>query len=129
MKSLDRLNNIERARLLHQLFPEATPDLLDFIQGMCISIKEDEEMNRKAWGNGVLAFDFWLSLLNQVEAAIGQYDKKMHKSPRLFSDQLFDGYLAIYTVHCITIYVTTKQHPNPKFTLAVDLLFGLQTTL
>lgn len=123
MKSLDRLNNLERAALLHQLFPEAIPDLVDFIQGMCISIKEDEEMNRKAWSNGLMTFDYWLALLNQVEAAIAQYGKKLHKSHRLFADQLFDGLLACYTAYCITVYVTTKQHPNPKFTMAVDLLF------
>lgn len=123
MKPLDRLNNLEKAALLHQLFPNEIPALVDFIQGMCISIKEDEEMNRKIWELGLMTFDDWLSLLNQVETAIEQYGKKLYKNHRLFTDQLFDGLLAIYTIHCITIYVTTKQHPNPKFTMAIELLF------
>ncbi|MBE9598695.1 hypothetical protein D3C87_299100 [compost metagenome] len=123
MKSLDQLNNLERGALLHQLFPNEMPDLLDFIEGMCISIKEDEEGNRKVWKLGLMTFDFWLSLLNQVEAAIKQYGKKLTKSHRLFTDQLFDGLLACFTIHCITVYVTLKQHPNPKFTKAVELLF------
>ncbi len=124
MKPIEDLTNVDRAKLLFQLFPKEMPTLIEFITSMCITIKEDEQVNRSKWDNGFMDFDYYLSMINQVQERIERYGKKLHSSYHLFGDQLFDGMLAIYTCHCVRVYVTTKKHPNNRFVVAVDLLFN-----
>ena len=124
MKPIERLNNVERAHLLHQLFPAEIPGFLQFVKGMCMTIKEREQQEREEWKNGLFTFDFWLTLICQTEAILLKYGKQLDSSSRLFSDQLFDGYLAIYMAHCLTIYTTTRVHSNEKFTKMADILFA-----
>lgn len=126
MNALHQLTNVERAAILHQLFPDEIPALLDFISGFCSTIKEDEERNRQAWKNGIFTFDFWLNLLNTVEERIKRSNSRFNKSHWQFSEQLFDGFLACFTICAIQNYVTVRQHDNKKFMQAVDLLFDLQ---
>jgi hypothetical protein len=123
MEPLHKFTNVAKAKLLHQLFPQEIPDLLDFISGMCLTIQEDEDRSRKAFGDGLFSFDFWLYLLRQVEQIINQKKALLQKSDKVFSEQLFEGYLACYTNHCIIVYISTRQHPDEKFTQAVELLF------
>ncbi len=124
MKPIERLTNVEKANLLHQLFPAEIPAFLKFVQGMCSSIKEDEANQRQQWENGLFSFDFWLSLVNDAERKINQYGSKLATSNRVFSEQLFDGYLAMYVNHCLIVYTTRRVHPNKKFTIAIDLLLN-----
>lgn len=108
---------------MHQLFPSEIPDLVKFVSGMCATIQEEEQAQRAKWDNGLFDFDFWLFLVSDAEKRIKQYGVKLHRSSGLFADQLFDGYGAIYMVHCLNLYTTIRQHPNRKFSLAVELLF------
>ena len=124
MKMINSLTNVDKAKLLHELFPNDIPAFLEFTKGMCTSIKEDEQAQRDKWELGLFGFDFWLTLINEAERKIRQYGNKLEKSSKLFSDQLFEGYLAIYMHHCLTVYTTVRQHPNRKFVMAVDLLFN-----
>lgn len=123
MNSLHNFTNVDKAALLHQLFPQEIPALLEFISGMCQSIREEEDRNRKAWDDGFMSFDFWLSLLKETEQILKAKRQKMKDSHRVFSDQLFSGYTALFVNHCIWVYTSTRTPSNPKFTLAVRLLF------
>lgn len=114
---------MEKAKLLHDLFPAEIPGFIEFTAAMCRTIKEEEATQRERWEDGLFSFDFWLGLVTEAETKIIRYGIKLDKSSGLFADQLFNGYLAVYAIHCLTIYTTVKQHPNRKFTLAVDLLF------
>lgn len=124
MKPLENLINVEKAKLLHELFPQEIPALLEYVNGMCLTIQEDEQLTRSQWENGLLTVEAWLSFVEEVRYKIEKYGKRMHEQSRLFADQLFDGYVAIYMVHCMTLYTTIRQHPNHKFSLAIDLLFN-----
>ncbi|MDB4925533.1 hypothetical protein [Mucilaginibacter sp.] len=124
MKALASLNNIEKAKLLHQLFPSEIPTLLEFVKDMCISFKERENVHRITWENGLFEFDYWLSLVNEAEKKIKQYGNRLHKSSNLFADQLFDGYLAIYVIDSLIVYTTIKEKTNRKIKVAIDLLFN-----
>jgi len=124
MKSLKELNNVERGKLLHDLFPTEIPAFLEFANGMCQTIQEQKDAQRGQWNNLMFSFDLWLSLVKQTEQCIKRYKTKLHNSSRLFADQLFDGYSAIFLAHCLSVYTTIQQHPNRKFALAVDLLFN-----
>jgi len=124
MKTLDKLNNVEKAKILFDLFPDEIPAFLKFTEGMCLTIKEQEATQREAWRNVLFSYDFWLSLVSGAEHKIKQYGDKLHHSGKLFADQLFDGYMAGYTSYCLIEYTTLRKHPNIKFTIAVDLLFA-----
>ncbi|MBW7891981.1 MAG: hypothetical protein H3C48_13370 [Chitinophagaceae bacterium] len=124
MKPLAELINVEKARLLHQLFPGEIPAFLQYVQGVGASVLEHETEQRQTWDNGLFSFDFWLSLIREADSKIKRYGKRLHTGSKLFADQLFDGYLAFYMVHCLMLYTQTRQHPNRKFAIAVDLLFN-----
>ena len=124
MKPLEHLINVEKARLLHELFPQEIPALLDYTHNMCLTIQEDEQLTRNVWENGLLTVEAWLSFVEEVRSKIDKYGKGLHTQSRLFADQLFDGYTALYMVHCLTLYTTTRKHSNRKFVLAIDLLFN-----
>lgn len=123
MKPLNNLNNVERAKLLHELFPEDIPAVLEFVKSLSVTIEEEREMLNSKWDNQLFSFDFWLSLAKDAKKKIDQYGVKLHKSSRLFADQLFDGYTALYLAHCLIQLTSQQEHQNKKFTKAVDLLF------
>lgn len=124
MKNLSAYSNTQKARLLHQLFPEEMAAFLEFTSNLCQTIKEDEDQNRKDWKNGLFTFDFWLQLINQIEDNISSSGSKLNKSSSHFAIQLFDGYLACFSIYTLQLFTTVRLHPNKKFTLAVDLLFN-----
>ncbi len=125
MKTFRQLNNVEKARLLFQFFPEEIPAYINTVQGMCAAIQENEAEYRAQWDNGLLKFDFWLSLVARAEKVIKQYGKKLHSNSRLFTDQLFDGYQALFTIHCLRGYAVKLRLDNNDFYKAFDLFFGL----
>jgi len=124
MKPLDKMINVEKAKLLHELFPQEIPGLLEYVSSICLTIQEDEQLVRTQWDNGLLTAETWLSLAEEVSSKIERYGKKFHTHSRLFADQLFDGYTALYMVHCMGLYTKVRQHSNPKFALAIDLFFN-----
>ena len=124
MKPLEQLINVEKARLLHELFPQEIPALLEYISNICRTIQEEEQLLRNRWDNGLFTFDVWLSFVQEVNNKIGRYGKRLHTQSGLFADQLFDGYLALYMVHCLNLYTSTRQHHNHKLVQAIELLFN-----
>ena len=124
MKPLEQLINVEKARLLHELFPQEIPALLEYTYNMCLSIQEDEQLLHTQWNSGLFTIETWLSLVEEVRSKIDRYGKRLHTQNRLFADQLFDGYTALCMVHCMALYTATRKHSNYKFVLAIDLLFN-----
>jgi len=124
MKPLEQLINVEKARLLHELFPQEIPALLEYTGNICRTIQEEEQLLRNRWDNGLFTFDAWLSFVREVNNKIGRYGKRLHTQSGLFADQLFDGYLALYMVHCLNLYTAVRKHGNRKFVQAVELLFN-----
>jgi hypothetical protein len=126
MKALTELNNVDKARLLFQLFPEEIPALTAFIGNMCYDIQQDAEVNRSTWNDPFIEYNYWLTLAGTIAGKIDHYGTRLHKKPSLFADQLFDIMEALVTIRCIRTYVTVRQHPNSKLTTAIDLLFNLK---
>lgn len=124
MKPIKQLTNVDKAILMHQLFPQEIPAFIEFTQNLCLTIKEDEQQNRERWDSGFMPFDFWLQQINEVEASIKKYGKKLEDNPRLFSDKLFEGMKAIFTNHSLRVYTTTKSHSDKKYLTAFDLFYN-----
>lgn len=47
----------------------------------------------------------------------------LHRSTRVFSDQLFDGHNAIFLINCLIEYAD-REECSPKMKEAIHLLFG-----
>jgi flavorubredoxin len=123
MKPLMHLNLVERAQLLHDLFPEEIPKLVSYIDGMCAVIIEDQEQSRASWSNGLISFDGWLNLATEIQAIIKKHGKLLYKRHSLFATELFGWTKGLVSAHCLIVYVTTQQLPNPKFKAMIEILF------
>jgi hypothetical protein len=49
MKDLRNFTNTDKAKLLHELFPEEIASLLDRIQAVCADLKTNQDEHRKTW--------------------------------------------------------------------------------
>ncbi|EHQ24651.1 hypothetical protein BDD43_3016 [Mucilaginibacter gracilis] len=125
MKNLRNLTNADKAKLLHELFPDEIPYLLDRIIIVCADLKTNQEQHRKTWDFGLMTFDMWLQLSEQVEERINKYRSSLVKSSKVFSDRLFSSF--DYTVLFVNDRIVKYAQHNSedeKFKLAVELLFN-----
>lgn len=123
MKPIEKLTNVERARLLHQLFPQEMPAFVKYVKGVAEIAINEQEQHKAKWTNHLLTFDFWLTLATTIDRIIDKYADRLPKSNRLFADQLFDGYNAMFMLHCLETYTTIHKSENEKFNQAISLLF------
>lgn len=123
MKPIEQMNNVDRAQLLHQLFPEEIPAFVDYVKRVCQTIKEDEATEQAKGTHGIVTFEFWLQLASDTERRIDRYGEQLHKRARLFADQLFDGQNALLMQYCLKLYTGTRKHGNQTFTDLARVLF------
>ncbi|MCF3109579.1 hypothetical protein LL912_12430 [Niabella sp. CC-SYL272] len=124
MKPLDQLDDIQRAKLLFELFPAEIPGLVAFITDRCRTIREDVRMNRASWDDPYLSFDSWLNKADKVWENLRHFDGLIAGSAKLFSEQLFDRLRVWFTAHCLRLYAHSGGYSNPKFATMIHLLFG-----
>lgn len=123
MQTLDKLNNVERAKLLFDLLPADIPAFIDFTKSLAEQVTENPDALREKWQTPLLNVEMWVRLAQAVYEAIKKYGSKLSKSGRLFSDQLFDGYLALFSVHCLQQFVQYAELKERRFKTAVELFF------
>jgi len=117
------MTNVDKAGILHSWFPDEIPMIIDTIQGISESIVKNQAQERQTWTGGLLNFDFWLQLAKNAQTIISRYQKKLVTNRRLFTDQFFDGYQTIFTVHCLAEYAKLKRLENRELYLTIELLF------
>ncbi len=122
MKNLNTLTGSEKARLLHELFPNEIPALLENIISFCEYFKINQEEYRKSWNSGFMSFDYWLSLSEETAGLLKKYTHSMVKSSRVFSDQLYFTYTSLFVTDRIIKYAE-KVSTDEKFKQAVILFF------
>ncbi len=124
MHTLNSMNNVQRAKLLCDLMPEEIPAFLDAIKQCCHNITSDPEKIRQSFEknpNPILSANDWIQFAHEISQTIDRYGKQLQKS-KLFSDQLFDGLLALFTAHCLNWYAA-QLPTDSKFKQAAALLF------
>jgi hypothetical protein len=122
MKTIDQLFNVEKAKVMFDLFKNEIPAFLEYTQAIAGEVEADKEELIANWTNPFLSYHQWLNLSERVNSTIKKYGKNLAKSGNLFADQLFDGYLAIFSNHCLEQYSVNKAQ-SPKFKLAIDLFY------
>lgn len=110
--------------MLAKLFPENLKDLTLFVQQEMERFRAQEEHIRSIWAKRTfLTADYWFSLVIYTEQVLKRYNVMLHRSTRVFSDQLFDGHNAILLINCLVEYAD-REECNPKLNEAIHLLFG-----
>lgn len=124
MKSLEKLNNVEKGKLLADLFPSEIPHIIDFISTMYCNLTDNETVVKKDWNNGMIHVEMWYRIAKDVQHAINSNSRVIQKS-RCFADQLFDHYNALYTIDCIVKYADMERKGSNFYHL-VNALFNFE---
>jgi hypothetical protein len=121
MKALHELTNTMKGKLLFQLFPDEMPALLDHLSRICADFLANQEAHKKDWDNGFMPFDYWLSLSEECAALLKKHGHSMRKNSKVFSDQLFYGYTALFVNDRVVKYAAHSG--SEKFKQTVKLLY------
>lgn len=123
MKALNKFQNTDKLKVLHELFPEEIPLVLDHIQQVCMDFQDNKQTYAKNWNDGFMPFDYWFNLSEQTAELIKKYRFNMVRSSRVFSDQLSYSHAVLFVNDRIVKYAENVC-TNNKFKLAVALLFN-----
>mgnify|MGYP003575016516 CR=1 FL=1 len=123
MKPLSQFDNVAKGRLLYDLFPEAIPEAVSFIKTIADIICNDPDEFKRNWKDNFFTIDFWTGLAKEIKETIEDNGSTIHQSGRRFSEQLLDGYAAVFTVHCLQEYIKQEECKNYSFKHAIQMLF------
>jgi hypothetical protein len=122
MKTIGMLTNVEKAKTIFDLFKDEIPAFLEYVQVIADKVVKERKELITNWNNPFLSYHQWLNLAEQVNHIIKRQGKTLVKSANVFSEQLFGGYLALFTNHCLEQYGLHKAQ-SPKFTHAISLFY------
>ncbi|MDN4011510.1 hypothetical protein QX233_03445 [Chryseobacterium gambrini] len=124
MKSLQEMNNTERAFAVARLFPDQLGTLTDFIKTEIAHLREKEQDIRKAWPpNCILTADYWYSLVQNAEQTIEKFGVLLYRNPRIFADHFFYQDNSVFGIHCMIRFAGSQMIPT-MLRLAIELYFG-----
>lgn len=123
MKNLEKMHNVEKGKFLADLFPEELSNITRYIEQEITHFLKNEQHIRNYWTANLVTDAFWFQLVRNIEKAIKQCGNRLHRNHRWFSNQLFDGYNAMFTIYCLIEY-SAKNDCNHKLRQAIHLLFG-----
>ena len=124
MKRLEQLDNVQRAKLLHELLPASIQGFIDYAKGSAVYMQAHQSEIAQSWDGQFFSFDAWLELAKDAEKRIDRYSDQLCKSSRLFSDQLFDGPTGIWSGDTLFKYVNQPGFNNPQFKAMATCFFG-----
>jgi hypothetical protein len=122
MKTIEQLTNVEKAKIIFDLFKNEIPKFLEYTQAIADKVIKEQEALTANWSNPFLSYQQWLQLATTVNDTIGRKRNSLVKSARVFAEQLFEGYLAIFGNHCVEQYGLHKAQ-SPKFAHAISLFY------
>lgn len=122
MKPLATLDNTDKAKLLHEMFPHEVKPLLENLKEVCADFGHHQQQYRESWDFGFFSFDDWLNLSRQTMERISQFEPGMVRSSKIFSEQLCFNLQALFANDRIIKYAD-KVSSDEKFKLMVQLLY------
>lgn len=123
MKALDKLSTMDKAKLLHSLFPQEIKYSLNHIYKYCEDLRLNPDKYSKDWStHSIMTFKFYKELGEQVEATITRHYSALLKYGGTYSVKLFYGVKAAFVITNLVKYAKTESE-NEKFKMAVALLF------
>lgn len=123
MRALQDMNNVDKAYLLARLFPDEREALTGVALQQVELFIQQEQAVRDMWKDTLITAEFWYDLVRSTQRIIRNQGTGLYRSARVFSDQLFDGYNAIFMIYCLIGYTQGEACPY-KLKQAIHLLFG-----
>lgn len=123
MKALTEMDNIDRAYLFAKLFPDELQDITEFIKTVADEYTKNEDFVRSVWNGNPVDIDTWYGLVANFRYRYTANGTRLYKNCRVFTDQLFDGYDAIFTIDALLNY-TQQTQCTTQLTHAIHLFFG-----
>ena len=120
MKSFKEMNGIDKAQLLHALFPEDVNHLLTFFEDSASMILNSPSLMPQDW-NRKIDLAAWQQEAATLQQKINRHREQMVKDSGYFAATLFKGYLDFFPLQCLRDY--TLITPNQKLADAIELLF------
>jgi hypothetical protein len=106
------------------LFPELLREWVDFIKSETEYFRREEEYYRKNWQTKTfIAVGFWYNLVADIEQLLRRFNVAISRNPKVFADQLFYGFYAVFTTNCLIHYAESKLC-SLEVKLAIRLVFG-----
>lgn len=125
MKTLQHMNNLERAYLLARLFPDELKALTEFIKKEAELFINNREQVYSQWTERHITADQWFECISNFERRYNKNGTRLYRNRRTFRDQLFDGYDALFTIHAV-IHYTYYSQCTKELKHAIYMLFGSQ---
>lgn len=122
MNKLSHLNNVEKAKLFFDLFPDEITIAVSEIRSMCEAITEQQEELRNDWPkNHIISANYWIQLAVEIIPYCKAYSapKAKFSHPKLAHD-LFDGLYALIAAHALQ----QSKLLSEKAQIAIKLLFS-----
>ncbi|MEP7129165.1 MAG: hypothetical protein ABI729_09870 [Chitinophagales bacterium] len=125
MKPLDKLTIVEKAKLLHELFPVDIISFIVFAKYYALVFIRDKIQVKQNWSAQDIptSFDYWQNLVTDAQKRIEKYEHRMSVQSNLFADQLFDGNTANYSIECLRRFAASDKCNNPNMSLAIHMFF------
>ena len=129
MKALHKMDNLDKGELLCRLFPEEMANIQNAVKKQGEYFLKNEITIREGWyQKGFFTAEFWYRLVQDAHRIIEKNEDKLLKKPRWFADHFFDGYNAIFAMHCLIEYAQTEDC-KPNLKQAIHLIFGSEPLL
>lgn len=123
MKTLNQMDNLDRAYLLANLFPDEIKNLTDFIKKEADFYHDNKEQILKDWTAKHITAELWYNLIDFFERRYKKNGTRLYKNKKTFRDQLFDGYDALFSINALVNF-TAQPQCSKKLKYAIYLLFG-----
>ncbi|MDR6919542.1 hypothetical protein [Chryseobacterium sp. 2987] len=123
MKSLKEMDNIDRAYLFAKLFPDELRDITEFIKTVADEYYKNEDFVRSIWTGNPIDIDPWYDLVGNFRHRYTANGTRLYKNCQVFTDQLFDGLDALFTIDALLNY-TTQARCGDELRQAIHLFFG-----
>jgi hypothetical protein len=124
MRRFQNMSVVDKAKLLHKLFPDEIIAFIVFEKFTATAFQRDKESHRKNWtAEKDFQFDFWLSIVDDAAERIHRYELELTKRSSLFADQLFDGYTYFFTLSCLEKFIQSDKCNSKKMAEAIRFLF------
>lgn len=124
MKALHQMNNIEKGKLLVDLFPGEVKEILKAMEEIYNMLLISKEDIGRSWSNPFISLIQWYELADLVKNEIDKNGAKLLSGPR-FANVLFYGYKSFFTIDCILKFAE-KERYGSKFWHMSQALFKFE---
>ena len=116
MAKLNYLTNEDKAKILHKAFYSEIPAFIRYVEKRCADIQENKTEYAAAWELGLFTFDYWLTIVKDVEDRIKKDPEKIACSRAKFAKEIFGDLRALFSNYCLIKYIKdANEKPDEKF--------------